>query len=480
MNIESCTLVIFGATGHLARTKLYPALHNLYLEGLLPEGLSIVGIGRRLAKKEEFHQEVASAISAHSRRGDEGIGQDFLSLFHYLQFDIRNGEGFTKLRAYLQKFEHRRFLFYLAIAPDAFPLAVDQLKEAGLTTGAGTWPRIAVEKPFGRDLHSARKLNEKLSSSFPPENIYRIDHYLGKEMLQNILVLRFANSLFEPLWNNKYIERIQINVLESNSVAHRAPYYEQAGALRDMVPSHLMQLLALLAMEPPAALTQEAIGHEKVKVLRSLSPLESSNLVRGQYIAGDNLPGYRQERGVSPDSQVETFVSLKLFVNNFRWATVPFLITTGKRLPEDTAQVVVEFKTPPQVLYFSKYDLKPNLLVIKIQPQEGVFLQFNAKELGSKDNIVPVQMDYCQNCVFPKRSPQAYEHLLRDIFLGDGALFASWEEIETAWAFFDEILFLTDLGKLPLLQYKANSWPHVPWLKEDICKSTIYPCLSQK
>ena len=482
MTYEPCTLVLFGATGHLAQTKLYPALHNLYLEGLLPEGLTVVGVGRRLANKEELQQEVARAVAIHSR-GDKEVSEDFLSLFHYLQFDLNHEEGFKLLRNHLMRYNHRRFLFYLAIAPASFPIAVEQLQKAGLTKSAGTWPRIAVEKPFGRDLDSAQSLNSKLKASFPADNIYRIDHYLGKEMLQNILVLRFANSLFEPLWNNRYLRKIQLNVLESGSVADRGSYFEQAGALRDMIPSHLMQLLALLAMEPPASLTQEAIASEKVKVLRSLSPLKNENILRGQYVEGElggkKVPGYRQEPGVSPNSEVETFVSLRLFVNNFRWAQVPFLITTGKRLPQEGAGVIVEFKTPPQVLYFDKYDLEPNLLVIKIQPQEGVFLQFNAKKLASKEQIVPVQMDYCQNCAFPNLSPRAYEHLLRDIFLGDGALFASWEEIETAWEFYDQVLSLSDLGKLPLKPYRAGSWPPVPWLEEDLCKSTIFPCPSQ-
>ncbi|MFP4661873.1 MAG: glucose-6-phosphate dehydrogenase [Halanaerobiales bacterium] len=439
-------IVIFGATGDLTHRKLLPAFYNLFQQDQLPEELSILAIGRRDKDSQIYREEAYEAVSDNSRFDlDEDTWDDFAGNIEYLRFDFREDDGYEKLREKI--IDKAQRIFYLAVSPDYFGLIVDKLDENELAHSDYSDTRVVIEKPFGRNLETARQLNAKINNVFPEKDIYRIDHYLGKEMLQNIMVIRFANSLFEPLWNNKYIDNIQIISNESSGVGERGGYYDDSGALRDMVQNHMMQLLTLTAMEPPVEMDTESIRNEKVKVLKALQ-LEYDNLeqyvVRGQYCAGEvdgeEVPAYRDEERTADDSITETFVALKLFINNLRWGGVPFYIKTGKRLTHKSTEVVVEFKAEAHPAYQSEYaDLLPNILVIRIQPQEGIFFQFNAKKPGTEHNIVPVQMDYCQNCQLGNNSPEAYERLLFDIMRGDSTLFTRWDEVEYSWRFIDKI-----------------------------------------
>jgi glucose-6-phosphate 1-dehydrogenase len=331
---------------------------------------------------------------------------------------------------------------------------------------SGAWKRIVIEKPFGKDLESAKYLNDKIVNVFGEKSTYRIDHYLGKEMLQNIMVIRFANMLFEPLWNNRFIDHIQISSSETVGVENRGGYYEKSGAMRDMVQSHLLQLISLIAMEPPNDLDTDSIRNEKVKVLKALKNISFSgmknNVVRGQYgsaiIKEEKIQSYREEKRVSPNSNTETFVALKIYVENLRWADVPFYIRTGKRMPRKSTEIVIQFKSIQDILYFKEKDLQPNMLVIRIQPQEGVFFQFNAKEPGAHGNIIPVQMDFCQNCQIGFNSPEAYERLIYDVMRGDSTLFARWDEVEYSWKFVDSILEAWRKEKPQFPNYKSGTW----------------------
>ncbi|MBO8126947.1 MAG: glucose-6-phosphate dehydrogenase [Firmicutes bacterium] len=458
---EPCILVIFGGTGDLARRKLFPALFNLYLEKQLPEQFAVVGIGRRLKDRGEYLESIVASIREFSRKTDPGHCADFLSHVHFFQMDITATESWDRLQEYLLDLDSKYHtqgnqLYYLSVAPQQFIPIVDQLKAHGMNRAAGSWRRLIIEKPFGKDLTSARQLNRKITGAFSESDIFRIDHYLGKGMLQNILVIRFANSVFEDVWNYKYIDHVQIRASEMVGVEDRGAYYDQTGALRDMVQSHLLQSLTLIAMEPPVNLSAEAIRDEKVKVIRSLAPL-TPELVRKQVVRGQ-YAGYRQEKDVNPNSKTETFVAMKLYINNFRWAGVPFYLKTGKKLAERSMEVVVQFKKPPGVHYFGpETQLDPNLLVIKVQPEEGVFFRFNLKNLDSPEQIQPVEMDFCHNCG-GKTSPEAYERLLHDAISGDSTLFTRWDEVEYSWRFVDTIAEAwQNSGEEPVI-YPAGSW----------------------
>ncbi len=466
MRMDTFSLVIFGATGDLTQRKLFPALYNLCRENLLPEHFSVVAIGRREKTQEQLYQDITSAVKQFSR--ENHINQDqfeqFLERFSYYQLEFNNSPGYAELKSYLEKQDRRwhtqgNRIFFLAVAPEYFSVITDELHKHGMATNERSWQRLVVEKPFGQNLHSATTLNSDVRKTFAEENIYRIDHYLGKEMAQNIMVVRFANTLFEPLWNNRYIDHVQISLAETIGVEGRGPYYEQAGALRDMVQNHALQLLTLIAMEPPVSLDTESVRDEKVKVLRSLK-IRKEDVVRGQYGSdhAGQLRAYRQEERVSPKSQTETFVALKTTIDNFRWAGVPFYLRTGKRLPQKYAEIVISFKRLPGVLYFEQEDLGPNVLVIRLQPDEGIYLQFNAKRPGTPSLIQPVSMDFCQNCHNGFNSPEAYERLLYDVMRGDSTLFTRWDEVEYSWRFVDQIAqwWEEDGGAIPV--YASNSW----------------------
>lgn len=466
MKQQPFILVIFGATGDLTRRKLYPALYNLWREHYLPDDFAVVSIGRREIPLAQLHDDITGAVQEFSRtsnhKRDELEG--FLQRFSYYQLEFHDSQGYGGLENYLGALDglwqtKGNRVYFLAVAPEYFSIIADELHDHGMAANQDAWQRLVVEKPFGQNLESAITLNRDVRKTFPEENIYRIDHYLGKEMAQNIMVVRFANTLFEPLWNNRYIDHIQISLAETVGVEGRGPYYEQVGALRDMVQNHVLQLLSLIAMEPPVSLDTESVRDEKVKVLRSLKVREE-DVVRGQYgpDRGGKKLGYRQEGRVSPDSETETFAALKVTIDNFRWAGVPFYLRTGKRLPQKYSEIVISFKKLPGVLYFEKEDLGSNVLVIRLQPDEGIYLQFNAKKPGTQSLIQPVSMDFCQNCQNGFNSPEAYERLLFDVCRGDSTLFTRWDEVEHSWRFVDRIAKWWEQGGNSIPLYASNTW----------------------
>lgn len=474
MHTPGAVFFIFGATGDLARRKLFPAIYSLYREGKLAEDFAVVGVARRSRSPEEFRNDLYESIQEFCRykANNDEQWQQFAEHFEYKSLDINNVDGFRELREQTERLESKfdipgNRLFYLALAPELFGSVSNSLQQGGMLDGSG-WNRLVIEKPFGYNLESARKLNEEIRQVFEEEEIYRIDHYLGKEMVQNIEVIRFGNAFFEPLWNNKHIANIQITLGETVGVEERGGYYDHSGALRDMGQNHMLQMLTMIAMEPPSRLLPEDIRDEKVKVLRSLRPFESaddvrSNVVRGQYTEGTHrgqqLKGYRQEDKVDPESSTETYFAARVFVDNFRWAGVPFYLRTGKRLPVKTTEVVVEFKSMPNKVYLGqKYNLEPNLLVIRVNPMEGIYIRINAKKPGSESEIEPLAMDFCQSCMIGINSPEAYERLLHDAAEGDSTYFTRWDEVATAWSYVDRIAQAWQETPDTLEQYPAGSW----------------------
>jgi glucose-6-phosphate 1-dehydrogenase len=471
---QPCTIVIFGATGDLTHRKLIPALYNLAADGDLPPAVTIVGFARREKSDDQFRNELENASRKFSRQTvRDDIWKTFAESIFYHRSEFEDEGGYKTLAKRLDKIDKEsgtrgNRLFYLAAAPDQFESILKHLKAAGLNeTCKGSWARVIVEKPFGTDLPSARELNRIVRNSFTEDQTYRIDHFLGKETAQNILVLRFANAIFAPLWNTHYVDSVQITAAETLGVETRAGFYEHAGALRDMVQNHLLQLLCLVAMEPPTDLGADSIRDEKVKVIRSLRHLSrnevAANVVRGQYtegaIHGDPVVGYRQEQNVKPDSHTETFVALRLFIDNWRWADVPIYMRVGKRLPKSATEISIHFKKAPAVL-FNKELCDQNVLVIRIQPDEGISLRIHAKVPGASFRIEPVKMDFHYGTSFGKASPEAYERLLLDAMSGDATLFARRDEVEEAWAFIDPIEEAWHAKKdAPgLFFYAAGSW----------------------
>ena len=469
INLDSL-FVIFGGTGDLTHRKLIPAIYNLHYEGRLPDNFAVVSIGRRDKSQEEYKQDLYEAVQNFSRFAmNDELWESIASRIYYYRMDFTDTTKYPELKRYLDQLANKHQtkgnqIFYLAVAPEYFEPIVKSLKLNLLEDSKDFWQRVVIEKPFGRDLKSAIKLNETIVDAFTEENTYRIDHYLGKEMLQNLLVIRFANLLFEPLWNKDYIEQVQLSSSETIGVEKRGPYYEQAGAIRDMFQSHMLQMLSLIAMEPPTSISPEAIRDAKVNVLRQLKRMDKEmikqNVVRGQYDQSSDgtLPAYRDEERVSPTSNTETYVAMKLEVENERWEGVPFYIRTGKRMPKKSTEVIIQFKEAKNNLYQHFANLQPNLLVIRVQPQEGVFLQFNAKKPGNEDVIVPVQMDFCQNCEVGINSPEAYERLLYDVMKGDQTLFARWDEVYESWKFIDTILEVWEEVEPSFPNYPSGSY----------------------
>jgi glucose-6-phosphate 1-dehydrogenase len=471
---QPCSIVIFGATGDLSHRKLIPALYNLAADGELPPAVTVVGFARRPKADEEFRRELEETTRKFSRQSvrDE-IWKMFAQSIFYHQSEFEDEAGYKSLADKLEKIDRERGtrgnrLFYFAAAPDQFEPILKNLKAAGLNkTREGSWARVIVEKPFGTDLASARELNRVVRNSFTEEQTYRIDHFLGKETAQNILVLRFANAIFEPLWNTRYIDHVQITAAETLGVEGRAGYYEGAGALRDMVQNHLLQLLCLIAMEAPTDLSADSIRDEKVKVVGSLRRMAAQDIVnkviRGQYqegaINGKPVTGYRAEKNVDPKSTTETFVALRLNIDNWRWWDVPIYMRVGKRLPKSGTEISVHFKKAPLVL-FNKESTDENVLVVRIQPDEGISLRMQAKMPGTSFRIEPVKMDFHYGTSFGKASPEAYERLLLDAMSGDATLFARCDEVEEAWAFVDtiETAWTTKKDTPELFFYPAGSW----------------------
>ena len=445
-----CLITIFGATGDLSHRKLFPSLFHLYQQDNLDEHIAIIGVGRRDYTNDFFREQVKQSIQTHVKDTDRL--DEFIEPVFYFKNDVNEEESYHELLAFSNelddtfKLEGNR-LFYLAMAPQFFGPISDYLKASGLTETKG-FKRLVIEKPFGSDFKSAEKLNNQLRQSFKEEEIYRIDHYLGKDMVQNIEVLRFANAMFEPLWNNKYISNIQITSSEILGVEDRGGYYESSGALKDMVQNHMLQMVALLAMEAPISLKSEDIRAEKVKVLKSLRQLKpeevNQNFVRGQYGEGtindQRVIAYRDEDRVASDSNTPTFVSGRLTIDNFRWAGVPFYIRTGKRMKSKCIQVVVEFKEVPMNLYYQTDRLlDSNLLVINIQPNEGISLHLNAKKSIQGIETKPVQLSYAMSAQDKMNTVDAYENLLFDCLKGDATNFTHWEELKSTWKFVDAI-----------------------------------------
>lgn len=463
-------MVIFGASGDLTSRKLVPALYNLARERRLPGGFSVVGFARRDWTDEYFRDLLRQAVNANSRSGevDPELWASFAQGIQYHRGTFDDPTAYERLAERLAAIDAERGtagnrVFYLATPPEAYPTIIAQLGAHGLAHSHG-WTRIIIEKPFGHDLASAQALNAEVLSVFQEDQVYRIDHYLGKETVQNILIFRFANGIFEPIWNRSHIDHVQITVAETIGVEDRGGYYDTSGALRDMIQNHLMQLLCLVAMEPPAIYDADAVRDEKVKVLRAVRPLSVNDTVRGQYGPGNanGIPvrGYREEKGVSPTSQTETYVALKLFIDNWRWAGVPFYLRSGKRLPRRVSEIAIQFKAAPTMIFADTplNDLDPNVLAIRIQPDEGISLKFSSKTPG-QPQIRPVTMDFRYGVSFGVTSPDAYERLLLDCMLGDSTLFTRRDEVEASWALLTPILQAWAEGPpLPFPNYEAGSW----------------------
>ncbi len=472
---QPCSIIIFGATGDLTHRKLIPALYNLAADGELPPGTTVIGFARRPKTDDEFRLELKETTQKYSRQTvrDE-VWQSFARSLTYHQSEFEDESGYRTLAERLEKIESEggtrgNRLFYFAAAPEQFEPILKNLRAAGLNRAkSGGWARVIIEKPFGRDLASARELNRVVAKSFSEDQTYRIDHFLGKETAQNILVLRFANAIFEPIWNSRYIDHVQITAAETLGVEGRGGYYETAGALRDMVQNHMLQLLCLVAMEPPTDLRADSIRDEKIKVVRALRSYGSEEVakfvVRGQYaggaINGQDVPPYREEQRVDSKSETETYLALRVLIDNWRWSEVPIYVRVGKRLPKSATEISVHFKKAPMVLFNRDSTvLDQNVLVIRIQPDEGISLRMMAKIPGTSLRIEPVKMDFHYGTSFGKPSPEAYERLLLDTMSGDATLFARRDEVEQAWAFIDIIeKAWAKKNVSPLTFYPAGSW----------------------
>ena len=477
-SIQPCTLVIFGGSGDLTRRKLFPAVYNLILDGLLPENYAVVGIGRKPWSNEDFRHVGKESIEKFSRQAfQQEPWEELARRLHYVRGSIDDSALYQELRGRIENVEaqfdgpsHR--IFYLAIPPTSFATACQGLQQAELIVPpdrADLASRVIVEKPIGHDLASAQAVNATIAAVFDESQIYRIDHYLGKETVQNIMVLRFANSIFEPIWNHKYIDHVQITVSEEEGIGTRAPYYEEAGALRDMVQNHILQLLSLIAMEPPYSLDSDVVRDARMEVLRCLHPIQGKDVeqttVRAQYshgtINGQDVPGYRREEGVRPDSTVETYVALKCRVENWRWSGVPFYLRTGKAMPRRASEIAVQFKDIPEILFNADPEARqaPNLLTLRIQPQEGMALRIMSKIPRSRARTHPVEMNFNYGDAFSAPSPEAYERLLLDVMAGDASLFMRRDAVEASWTWVTDILEGWKAhGSRWLPEYSAGTW----------------------
>jgi glucose-6-phosphate 1-dehydrogenase len=474
---DPCTVVVFGASGDLAKRKLLPAFYNLAKSHLLPDQFAVVGFARAAFDQEQFRDLVRDSICLQ-----QGAKSDFepavcdwvIERLTYVEGDYTDPDRYKELKETLSGWSNKwhtadNYLFYLATPPDLFLTIVRRLSACGLTSQEeGHWRRVIIEKPFGTDLRSAQNLNRELLQILKEVQIYRIDHYLGKETVQNILVFRFSNSIFEPVWNRRYVDHVQVTAAETLGVEHRGAYYDKTGALRDMVPSHMMQLISLTAMEPPTSFHADAVHDEQVKVLKSVQTFSPEDVlahaVRGQYdegvVEGRQVPAYRSEPMVDPHSNTETFVALKLFIDNWRWADVPFYIRTGKRLHQRVTEIVVQFRKPPLILFRDTplQDLQPNTLVMSIQPDEAISLSFGLKVPGPQVAVKPVKMDFHYADYFDNRPTTGYERLLYDCMIGDATLFQRADMAEAGWAVVDPILDLWKVLPPRFPNYTAGTW----------------------
>lgn len=455
---EPCILVIFGATGDLTARKLFPALYNLANDGLLPANFACIAFARRDKTSEDFRNEMKTAVERFSRCKpvNEELWDKFSKQIFYHRSDFQDDNGYEELKTLMAKIdcEHGtkgNRVYYLSTPPSDFPLIAEKLKQHDLVYDhhheQERWSRMIIEKPFGNDINSAIALQQQMTQFLDEEQIYRIDHYLGKETVQNLFVFRFSNPIFEAIWNNHHIDHVQISVSEDLGIGSRGKFWEEAGMLRDIIQNHMMQLLSIVAMEPPTSMKADSIRSEKVKVVESIRPINPNefNRVRGQYDEGyigkDKVSGYRSEENVSPTSNVETFVALKLFIDNWRWSGVPFYLRSGKRMPERDTEIAIVFKKAPGFL-FQQDDYAPdaNTLVIRIQPNEGIALKINCKAPGITTPLHPVEMDFLYGSTFGSPSPEAYERLICDCINGDATLFARVDEVLASWKLLTPII----------------------------------------
>jgi glucose-6-phosphate 1-dehydrogenase len=477
--LEPCAMVIFGASGDLTHRMLLPALYNLALDRRLPPRFAVVGFARTDWSDELFREEARKSVQQYSRRPlDHAVWDSFASKLYHVSGDYADAKAYERLNAKLETVQRTHgadpnCFFYLALPPSTFDDVISRLKDGPYSrsreAGRG-WARVIVEKPFGTDAQSASALNNLIHTVFREHDVYRIDHYLGKETVQNILVFRFANGIMEPVWNRRYVDHVQITVAESLGVGARGGYYDQTGALRDIVQNHMMQLLSLVAMEPPIAYDGRSVRNEKVQVLQAVRPIDPQDVpnvtARGLYgpgwVAGEETPGYREEPGIAKDSTTETFVALRLYVDSWRWADVPFYLRTGKRLPKRTTEIAVTFKRVPHLLFREAVDvpyLEPNVLSIRIQPNEGITLKFLTKTPGPPLRIRPANMDFLYGASFLVQAPSAYETLLQDAFRGDATLFTRADEVEAAWGIVEPVM--QGWARMPppgFPNYEAGTW----------------------
>jgi glucose-6-phosphate 1-dehydrogenase len=493
--LKNLIIIIFGASGDLASRKLIPAIFSLKVQNLMPEKYTVLGVGRSNFSVDDFRNKMKEAIVTFSEeKGPDPAGiESFAEDLSYLQMENASEESYDRLKARLSEMSEQKeikgnYIFYLATPPSLYEVISVNLAKAGLLDQRSGFRRVIIEKPFGYDLVSGRKLNCTLHELMSEDQIYRIDHYLGKETVQNLLVTRFANGMFEPLWNRNYIHRIEITSSENIGVEERGGYYDSSGALRDMVQNHLLQMVGLTAMEPPSSLDANAIRNEVLKVFQSLQPIReedvASQVIRGQYTAsfirGECVPGYRQEKGVAPDSRTETYVAIKFFINNWRWGGVPFYIRTGKRLPTRVTEIVIHFKPTPHHLFRRETEkMTANQLIIRIQPDEGMLLKFDMKEPGAGFIVKNVNMDFHYKDLADIRVPSAYERLIADVMLGDSTLFSRDDEVETAWKFLEPIQKAwAHNPSIKVYGYPAGTWgpEHSNDLIEGDNLTWRYPC----
>jgi len=493
---ENHLLVIFGASGDLTRRKLIPALFALHTQKLLPEAFAIVGAGRAGMSDEEFRQKTLEGLKEKAGKDlpKESV-HDFLRMLHFVSFDTSQPQAYGKLKEKMETTASAfgidgNCIYYLATPPDLYATIAQSLAMQKINTNSASgWKRLIIEKPVGYDQRSARELHKSLYSCFDESQLYRIDHYLGKETVQNVMVTRFSNGIFEPLWNRNYIHHVEITSAESLGIENRGGYYDKAGVLRDMIQNHLLQLMTLVAMEPPTLITSNAIRNETLKVLQSIRPIPSKevekSVIRGQYTAstvrGVRMKSYRDEEGVNPESRTETFVALKLFVENWRWGGVPFFIRSGKRLPTRVTEIVIHFKpTPHRLFCFDENRTNAdNQLVIRIQPDEGILLKFGVKVPGVGFRVQDVNMDFHYSELTDHSIPEAYQRLLLDCMQGDSTLFTRGDAVEESWGIVDPILREWEKNPaIPIYGYPAGTWgpmeseklidePHMSWR---------YPC----
>jgi glucose-6-phosphate 1-dehydrogenase len=492
---KNLIIVIFGASGDLTSRKLIPAIYSLKTQKLLPEKYAILGVGRTIISNEEFRKKMGDAIVSFSEEkvDDRSLINDFSENLYYYSMDNSIAEKYIQLKEFIKETDEKcgiggNYIFYMATPPSMYEVIAVNLAQAGLTDQQEGFRRIIIEKPFGYDLESGRNLNRKLHEIILEEQIFRIDHYLGKETVQNLLVTRFANGIFEPLWNRNYIDRIEITSAESIGVEDRGGYYDSSGALRDMVQNHLLQMVGLTAMEPPSSLDADSIRNEVLKVFQSLQPIREEDVpkqvVRGQYTASlirdESAVGYRYEKGVAATSRTETYVAIKFFINNWRWGGVPFYIRTGKRLPTRVTEIVIHFKQTPHHLFQRESGkLLSNQLIIRIQPDEGILFKFDMKEPGAGFNVKNVNMDFHYKDLANIRVPSAYERLLHDVMVGDSTLFSRDDEVETAWKFLEPIQRAwANNPAIKVLGYPAGTWgpEHANDLIEGEGLEWRYPC----